>query len=98
MDWVPEACVFRPFRDCGGVQCSVLFRQHGGWHAAPFGQGLVDVAQEHFAFFSADGALPLADEVEEPDIDGEPLEPGDAGYLDLTPGEFIGEWIAWSKP
>ena len=52
----------------------------------PFGQGLVDVAQEHFAFFSADGAVPLADEVEEPDIDGEPLVPGDAGYQDLTPG------------
>ena len=30
--------------------------------------------------------MPLADEVEEPDIDGEPLVPGDAGYQDLTPG------------
>jgi hypothetical protein len=35
-------------------------------------QALVEVAQEHFAFFSADG------------IDGEPLSPGD---VHSTPGE-----------
>eukprot|EP00435_Cladocopium_sp_Y103_P051693 s1247_g16.t1 len=54
----------------------------------PHAQALIDVAQEHFAFFSADGASPAQPNGSaEEDIDGEPLEPGDAGLEeDYTPG------------
>lgn len=62
----------------------------------PFSQALVDVAQEHFAFFSADGAAPLADEAEDPGIDGQPLEP--LGIWILLQAECTVVWIASSRP
>ena len=47
----------------------------------PLARALCEVAQEHFAFFSADGGdLPGA--FDEEDIDGEPLDSRDVGLLD----------------
>ena len=53
-------------------------------HLLPMAQALVDVANEHFAFFSADGGM-TDPSITGDDIDGVPLEAADAG----SPGHSL---------
>ena len=70
--------------------CDYFFDENEG--VLPFAQALVEVAQEHFAFFSADGQEPeraIADgrsvgEADRPDsnsVDGDPLQPDEYGSI-----------------
>ena len=64
--------------------CDYYFEEEG---LLPFGRALVEVAQDHYAFFSADGGprdaegLSIPEDVEEEMINGAPLTPEEYGSV-----------------